>query len=86
MTLAMPRPPEMDRPAPPGRTDAAGIEPLAVTARQIGAMLGMTYRPARRLIVELEANYGLRRKGGGAGTRYDRQEFLRAWHAYDTRT
>jgi len=53
-----------------------------VTVHDVARFLDASPSAARRLLTELRAR-GLRRKGRGRGTRYDRAEFLSAYRAYD---
>lgn len=57
---------------------------LAITSVGVARLLGLSKSQAQRLLVQLQAD-GLRRKGCGRGTHYDRDEFLRAWRKMDTR-
>jgi len=57
---------------------------LAITIGDVMEMLGTSRSAANRLICTLEAA-GLRRKGAGRGTRYDRKQFLELWAKLDTR-
>jgi transposase len=63
-------------PAPP--------EVIAINIRDVMAMINRSRSSAQRLITQLQAA-GLKRKGRGPGTQYDREEFLRLWRRMDTR-
>ena len=55
-----------------------------ITAREVMAMIGRSRPAANRLINTLEAA-GLKRKGIGRGTHYDRAEFLKLYAKMDNR-
>ena len=73
-------------PPPPPHAPAPAIAPGkgVVTVTDIAAFLGASRSSARRLICTLEAA-GLKRKGAGAGSRWDKIDFLAHWRALDTR-
>jgi len=71
---------------PPAKLLAGELPNLVVvTSNDVAKFLGGSRKKARGLLCELEANYGLRRKGRGPGTHYTRAEFLAAYEAMDTR-
>jgi len=62
----------------------AAALPDVITVADVAAMLGRSYSAALQLVKRLEAD-GLRRKGLGHSTCYDRAEFLARWRAKDDR-
>lgn len=58
---------------------------IAITVRDVMAMIGKSRSAAKRLITRLEAE-GLRRKGAGRGTHYSRRQFLDLWEILDSRS
>jgi DNA-binding IclR family transcriptional regulator len=63
---------------------APAPERLIITAAEIAAMTGWHRATVARLLNRLMAD-GLRRKGLGNGTCYDRGEFMAAWKRLDVR-
>jgi len=57
---------------------------LSITVRDVMTFTGKSKAAANRLLSQLEAD-GLRRKGVGRGTQYDRRQFLDLWAKLDTR-
>lgn len=62
----------------------SAIERRVITVRDVADFIGRSKSAANRLLIQLEAA-GLRRKGRGCGTHYDRQQFLALWEKMDTR-
>ncbi len=60
------------------------MTPLTITAREVGELIGKKRAAAQRLLNRLKAD-GLKQKGNGCGTCYDRQEFFEKWQELDTR-
>ncbi len=63
---------------------AENAEKISINVRDVMAMTGTCKTAARSLLTNLEA-LGLKRKGAGRGTMYDRREFLEIWGKLDTR-
>jgi hypothetical protein len=53
--------------------------------KDVARFLGCSDSTARRLCYELMANWGLKKKGRGIGTHFDRANFMAAYQAMDTR-
>jgi len=64
--------------------DNSSHERRVMTIGDVQAFLGRSRAAANRLISQLEAA-GLKRKGRGNGTHYDRRQFLALWEKMDTR-
>jgi len=64
--------------------DNSSHERRVMTIGDVQVFLGRSRAAANRLISQLEAA-GLKRKGRGNGTHYDRRQFVELWEKMDTR-
>lgn len=59
------------------------MTPLTITTAEVAELIGKSQSTAWRLLQRLVAE-GLKRKGNGCGTCYDRGQFFKLWNQLDT--